>query len=159
MPEFYNGYARRWILLTTARNQLTLDGLDCASCAVKIEDSIKGIKGVREVSLNFVTKTLKIEATDSDQLDHVLSEAKKVIQKLEPKVIIKNKEIEKATQSLILVGLTCANCVNKIEKEIRNIAGVKNATLDFASQRLTIEAAKNGSQSHSHRSRSSPSKD
>lgn len=142
MPEFYNGYARRWILLTTARNQLTLDGLDCASCAVKIEDSIKGIKGVREVSLNFVTKTLKIEATDSDQLDHVLSEAKKVIQKLEPKVIIKNKEIEKATQSLILVGLTCANCVNKIEKEIRNIAGVKNATLDFASQRLTIEAAK-----------------
>lgn len=128
--------------MASARNQLTLDGLDCASCAVKIEEDIKRIQGVREASLNFVTKTLKIEATDSNQLDHVLSEAQNVIHKLEPKVIIKKKEIEKATQTLILVGLTCANCVSKIEKEIRNIAGVKSAVLDFASQRLTLEAAK-----------------
>lgn len=128
--------------MSNARDQLTLDGLDCASCAIKIEDSIKSITGVREASLNFVTKTLKIEAADSDQLDHVLTEAQKVIRKLEPKVIIKNKEIEKATQTLILVGLTCANCVSKIEKEVKNIAGVKNSTLDFATQRLTIEADK-----------------
>lgn len=128
--------------MSNARDQLTLDGLDCASCAIKIEDSIKSITGVREASLNFVTKTLKIEAANSDQLDHVLTEAQKVIRKLEPKVIIKNKEIEKATQTLILVGLTCANCVSKIEKEVKNIAGVKNSTLDFATQRLTIEADK-----------------
>lgn len=110
--------------MAAACDQLTLDGLDCASCAVKIEDGIKRIKGVREASLNFVTKTLKIEVTDSDQLDDVLSEAKKVIQKLEPKIVIKNKEIK---------------------KEIRNIAGVKNATLNFATQRLTIEAGKQNS--------------
>ncbi|MEA5024592.1 Cadmium, zinc and cobalt-transporting ATPase [bioreactor metagenome] len=128
--------------MSNARDQLTLDGLDCASCAIKIEDSIKNIKGVREASLNFVTKTLKIEALDSKQLDYVLIEAQKVIRKLEPKVIIRHKEIEKATQTLILVGLTCANCVNKIEKEIKNIAGVKAASLDFATQRLTFEAAK-----------------
>ncbi len=128
--------------MANVREHLTLDGLDCASCAIKIEEGIKNIKGVREASLNFVTKTLKIVPSDSEQLDNVLAEAKQVIKKLEPKIIIKNKEIEKTTRTMILVGLTCANCVSKIEKEVKNISGVKSATLNFASQKLTIEANK-----------------
>jgi len=39
----------------------------------------------------------------------------------------------------VLRGLDCANCAAKIEKEIKNIDGVKSAYLNFATQRLILE--------------------
>lgn len=37
-------------------------------------------------------------------------------------------------------GLCCGDCAIKIESEVNNIEGVKAATLDFVSQKLTIDA-------------------
>lgn len=38
-----------------------------------------------------------------------------------------------------LEGLCCANCAAKIEEGVKKIDGVKEATLSFMTQRLTIE--------------------
>lgn len=40
---------------------------------------------------------------------------------------------------LILSGLTCANCANKIEAKVNNLNGVKEATLNFTTSTLIIE--------------------
>lgn len=40
---------------------------------------------------------------------------------------------------LILSGLTCANCANKIETRVNNLEGVKEANLNFTTSTLTIE--------------------
>lgn len=40
---------------------------------------------------------------------------------------------------LILSGLDCANCANKIETKVNNLNGVKEATLNFATSTLIIE--------------------
>jgi Zn2+/Cd2+-exporting ATPase len=39
----------------------------------------------------------------------------------------------------ILEGLGCANCAAKIEKEIKNISGIKNVNVNFALKKLNIE--------------------
>lgn len=39
-----------------------------------------------------------------------------------------------------LEGLECANCAAKMEKAINKIEGVKEATVNFMTQRLIIEA-------------------
>ncbi|MDY6826739.1 MAG: heavy metal translocating P-type ATPase [Bacillota bacterium] len=44
-------------------------------------------------------------------------------------------------KAFILEGLDCANCAAKIETQIKNLAGVSNAAVDFVSKKLTIEAA------------------
>ena len=41
---------------------------------------------------------------------------------------------------LILKGLDCANCADKIERALQNIKGVKSVSVDFISQKLTLEA-------------------
>lgn len=41
--------------------------------------------------------------------------------------------------TFILDGLSCANCANKIEKSIRNRPDVEIASIDFLSNRLTIQ--------------------
>ena len=43
-------------------------------------------------------------------------------------------------KELILEGLDCANCASKIEEEVKKIKGVKNASVDFVSSKINIEA-------------------
>ncbi|MCI9163210.1 MAG: heavy metal transporter [Lachnospiraceae bacterium] len=39
-----------------------------------------------------------------------------------------------------LEGLCCANCAAKIEEGVKKLPGVKDASLSFMTQRLTVEA-------------------
>lgn len=43
-------------------------------------------------------------------------------------------------RTLILEGLCCAQCANKIEQNVKKIDGVKTAWLDFVTKKLIIEA-------------------
>ncbi|CAM3972231.1 heavy metal translocating P-type ATPase [Saccharibacillus endophyticus] len=71
----------------TVKREWVLEGLDCANCALKIENSVQKMQGVSACSLNFVNKTLTFE-TDSEQEAEVSSKAAGTIKKLEPHVRI-----------------------------------------------------------------------
>ena len=47
---------------------------------------------------------------------------------------------ENVRRILILEGLSCAQCADKIEQKVKKIDGVRAVWLDFVSNRLTIEA-------------------
>ncbi len=64
-----------------------LNGLCCAGCAAKIENGISKIQGVEDVSLSFMTTKLTIEA-DLDEMSRITDEAKKIIKKYEPDVLV-----------------------------------------------------------------------
>lgn len=72
------------------KRELLLDGLDCANCALKIENGVKKIQGVSECSVNFVTKTLSMHTT-SDMDEQVVEEAKRKVLRLEPHIRISEK--------------------------------------------------------------------
>jgi Cd2+/Zn2+-exporting ATPase len=57
----------------------TLKNLDCANCAVKIEDAVKKTPGVKFASVDFATTTLYLEADD-------LLQVKKTVEQVEPDV-------------------------------------------------------------------------
>jgi Cd2+/Zn2+-exporting ATPase len=126
----------------TAKRQLVLDGLDCASCAAKIENGVQQIDGVTSCSVNFVNKTLTLE-TDEVNEDAIVSEAKQLVKKLEPHIHIKEKATVKTApnkQVFLLKGLDCANCAAKIEAQVQKTEGITNSSLDFVSKKLTVEA-------------------
>lgn len=72
------------------KRELLLEGLDCANCALKIENGVKKIKGISECSVNFVTKTLSLHTT-SDMDEQVVEEAKRKVLRLEPHIRISEK--------------------------------------------------------------------
>ena len=43
------------------QSELKISGMDCASCAQKIEKSLKNLDGATEVEVNFVSEKVKIE--------------------------------------------------------------------------------------------------
>ena len=49
------------------RRIFKLENLGCASCAAKMERAIEKIKGVKEVSVSFMTQRLTVEAARSEE--------------------------------------------------------------------------------------------
>ena len=67
------------------KKSIKLSGLDCANCAAKMEQVVRGIDGVNAVSVNFMTQKMTLEAEDS-RFAAVLEAAKKLIGKIDPDV-------------------------------------------------------------------------
>ncbi|MEL7624434.1 MAG: heavy metal translocating P-type ATPase [Clostridiales bacterium] len=55
--------------------------------------------------------------------------------------MIEKENVQPGQKVLYLLGLCCGDCARRIEAQVNRIEGVKTATLDFVSQKLTIEAA------------------
>lgn len=67
------------------KRKFVLEGLDCANCAMKIENGVQNIDGVSACSVNFVNKTLTVEMA-VNRSEEILEQAKKKIRALEPDV-------------------------------------------------------------------------
>lgn len=65
------------------KKSFTLEDLDCANCAAKMETAINNIDGVIEAKVSFMTQKLTIEADEKD-FDKILKAAQKAIKKIEP---------------------------------------------------------------------------
>ncbi len=62
--------------------------VDCANCALKVEDAIRKIGGVIDVKVNFLTQKMTLDAAD-DRFDAILKEAEKAGKKVEKDFEIK----------------------------------------------------------------------
>lgn len=66
-----------------------LDGLDCANCAAKIENKLKTLDGVDDISITFATKQMKLSARRPDDMIPMI---KKTIDSMEDGITIIPKE-------------------------------------------------------------------
>ena len=62
-----------------------LNGLDCANCAMKLEEAINKIDDVTNASVNFFTSKLTL---DSDNMENAILKVKEVVKKIEPDVSV-----------------------------------------------------------------------
>ena len=76
-----------------AEKQYILNGLDCAHCAGKIENAIKGLDGVENTSVNFLSKKLHVKVKNSDYYNNIDNEIIGLIKEVEPDIIISKSEI------------------------------------------------------------------
>ena len=57
--------------------------LDCANCAAKMENNIRGIDGVADATVSFMAQKMTVEA-DDDRFESIMDEVVKVCRKVEP---------------------------------------------------------------------------
>ena len=60
-----------------------LEDLDCAHCAMKMQEGIAALKGVQSASVNYLSARLTIEADEAD-MDRIIQEAVKICRRIEP---------------------------------------------------------------------------
>lgn len=126
--------------MSSRKKEFILDGLDCANCAAKIEKKVNEIDGIMSVSMNYTTKTLTFETDKTEDTEALTSHIKGIVKKIEPNAVVREKTIQKTDKKvMILMGLDCANCATKIETKVKNLSGVKSASVDFVSKKLSID--------------------
>ncbi len=123
------------------KKEFLLEGLCCGNCAAKIERDVGKLEGVSAASVDFVSKILTMEIADDTKTNSLVAQADAIVKRHDPEVVMNEKEIaQPGRKTLYLLGLCCGDCAQKIEAQVGRIAGVKSASLDFVSQKLTIEA-------------------
>ena len=73
-----------------ATYKFDVEGIDCADCAAKLEEKIKQIKGISNVSLSFMHSSLVYDC-DHDKGKEIEEEIRTLIQKEEPEAIMTSK--------------------------------------------------------------------
>ncbi len=63
------------------RKVYILEGLDCANCAAKIEDKLKKVDGLEDVSVTYATQQLRFSAEDPEAM---LPEIQRIVSTVEP---------------------------------------------------------------------------
>lgn len=65
------------------RKSFRLDEIDCATCALRLEDSIRRLDGVDDAKVNFMTQKLTLTAAD-ERFAEVLERVVALVAKVEP---------------------------------------------------------------------------
>ena len=105
------------------RKQYLLEDLDCAHCAMEMEEAARKVPGVDYVGVNFLTMRLTLEAAD-DVYDRVFRDVVKVCRKVEPDCkIITQKYRMGGEEKKELIRILIAAALYVIAKALE-IAGV-----------------------------------
>ncbi|MBQ7943565.1 MAG: cation transporter [Lachnospiraceae bacterium] len=64
------------------KKKFKMEDLDCANCAAKMEDLIRKIDGVNEVSISFLAQKLTIDADDA-RFDEIMKEVQAACAKID----------------------------------------------------------------------------
>ena len=64
-----------------------IKGLDCANCAVQLENEINKLEEIENVVINFITEKMTIEYNTDDEKD-LIKRIKKIVKREEPDVTI-----------------------------------------------------------------------
>lgn len=66
------------------KKKYTIEGLDCANCAAKIEEALGKLDGVESATVSFLSEKVKFDFRDDVDLDKLLAKANEIADKIEP---------------------------------------------------------------------------
>lgn len=106
-----------------------IEGMTCASCVARVEKAIAAVPGIASATVNLATERATITYSAPVETEAVLQAIVKA--GYEPKL---------ETHQLAVEGMTCASCVSRVEKALQSVPGVREATVNLATEKATVHA-------------------
>ena len=114
----------------------SIDGMSCASCAAHVEESVKSLEGVSDVSVNLATEKLTLTRDSNVSSEDVINAVEKAGYRLSLITSIEEK-------TFIIEGMSCASCANSIEDAISSLDGVEEVTVNLTTEKMFVRFDKN----------------
>ncbi len=134
---------------TTVR--FPVEGMTCASCVNRIERYLRKIDGVESATVNLATESASVRfdpdrvtirdlgsAVEAAGYEARLDRAEGTAESGSPMPDLATDVTR--TLTFDVEGMTCASCVNRIERYLRKVDGVEVATVNLATERATVTA-------------------
>jgi Cu+-exporting ATPase len=114
------------------QQEMTITGMTCASCVVRVEKAVGKVPGVEHASVNLATERLSFE----------LDEGVASVEAVKKAVIGAGYGVEERTAGRRAVfpvdGMTCASCTARIEKVVGRLAGVESVAVNLATEKADV---------------------
>jgi len=113
--------------------ELTIRGMHCAACSQAVEHALKSVPGVSDASVDLLAERAVIThdgAVGTAALTDAVREAGYDVQST-----ASIRELRIAVD-----GMACAGCAQSIERALRDISGVRSATVSLPLKQVSIEA-------------------
>ena len=109
-------------------------GMTCASCVGHVEKAVAKVPGVSSVNVNLATERADVSFSGPPDPAAVA----KAIEGAGYEVA--DAPVELGVLELGVEGMTCASCVGHVEKAVRSVPGVASATVNLATERVSIRS-------------------
>ncbi len=113
---------------------LSIRGMSCASCVGRVERAVRLVDGVDSAAVNLATErariSLKPGAKATAAVVNAIREA--------------GYEVAEETIALRVSDMTCASCVGRVEKALKGVPGVLDASVNLATERASVRVLAGG---------------
>ncbi len=113
--------------------RFTIEGMDCPTCAAKIERAVGAIPGVRDSHVNYGLGVLTVDVDNTVDPEMIAraSDAVGHVARCLPSVPVDQHE-------WTVEGMDCADCVRTVESALTRLPGIRNVTINFTTRRLRL---------------------
>jgi Cu+-exporting ATPase len=106
--------------------RLPIEGMTCATCAGRVDRALRAVPGVEAVVVNPITHVADVRPATVDA--RVLVDA----------VEAAGYAVTRGEIALRIEGMTCASCVGRVERALRGVPGVIDASVNLATERARV---------------------
>ncbi|MHB9834920.1 heavy metal translocating P-type ATPase [Paraburkholderia terrae] len=122
-----------------ASSELDIQGMTCASCALRVEKALAKVPGVARASVNLATEKATVDADASVTTDSLVNAIRKAGYDAQPLNDAPPPAADaQSTAELTIGGMTCAACSGRVEKALARIPGVTSASVNLATEKATV---------------------
>jgi P-type Cu+ transporter len=104
-----------------------IEGMTCASCVARVEKALMNLPGVESASVNLATEKATVHIANTGNAQSI------------PAVVEKaGYAVHSEATDLSISDMTCASCVMRVEKALKKIPGVLDATVNLATEKAHV---------------------
>ena len=107
-----------------------IEGMTCASCVRRVEKALRAVPGVAGAEVNLGTERARVTADKSVGFGTLQQAVEKAGYQ------VAHQEID-----LDIEGMSCASCVGRVEKALRKVDGVMDASVNLATESAHVRVA------------------
>ena len=113
---------------------LPVQGMTCASCAVRIERVLARLPGISEAAVNLASERAEVRFDGAEVTSGDIAAA----------IVRAGFTVPPETLELAIEGMTCATCSGRVEKVLGKQPGVASARVNLATERATVSVERGG---------------
>ncbi|WP_230532208.1 heavy metal translocating P-type ATPase [Microvirga roseola] len=107
---------------------IPIQGMTCASCVGRVEKAIRSVEGVSAANVNLATERAHVSFNPAKADPSAVAEA----------IRAAGYEPSGELIDLKISGMTCASCVGRVEKALKKVPGVLDASVNLATERASV---------------------
>ena len=109
---------------------LPISGMHCAGCATTVERKLGQVEGVKQARVNLATEKAFVQFDPNLVAPDVLAQA----------VRDAGYDVKEETQKTVLEvkGMHCTGCAQTVEKSLKKVPGVEDASVTFATEKAVV---------------------